>query len=85
MKYFLSVCPSILPSECFLGIGSLDFPELWHGDRDPYEVVRDRAEVFGKNFFLLQKLGKWAKNGPKIGSFEFKEIFEEIEFKLILI
>ena len=58
----VSVCLSILPSESVLGIGSLDFPELWHGDRDPYEVVRDRAEVSGKNLFCSKNWG----NGPKM-------------------
>ena len=38
-------------SGCFLGIGSLDFSEFWHGARNPYEVVHDRARVFGKNNF----------------------------------
>ena len=46
------VHPSILPSVWdFLGIGSSDFPEFWHGDRDPYEVVFDRAGSLGKKIF----------------------------------
>ena len=44
--------------------------------RDLYEVVRDRAGVFGKNFFLHQKPEKWAKDRPKIEFFEFKEKYE---------
>ena len=32
------------------------------------------SDFAGKN--LLKKLGKWAKNGPKIGFFEFIEKFE---------
>ena len=39
-----------MPVFCtFLEIGSLDFPESWHGARDSYKVVHDRARVFGKN------------------------------------
>ena len=30
---------------------------------------------FLENFFLHQKLGKWIKNGPKTGLFEFIEKF----------
>ena len=44
--------------------------------RDLYEVVHDRAGVFGKNFFLHQKSEKWAKDRPKIEFFEFKEKYE---------
>ena len=40
--------------KCFLGIGSLDFSEFWHGPRNPYEAVWDRGKFFGKFFF-----GKW--------------------------
>ena len=40
------------------------------------------AGVFGKTFFA-PKLGKYANNRTKIGSFEFKEILKKIEFKLI--
>ena len=60
-------CPSFLPvclSGCFLGIGSLDFSEFWHGASNPYEVVCDRAGFFGKTCFA-QKLGKGAKIKPK--------------------
>ena len=81
----MSVLPSCRLSGFFLGIRSLDFPAFWHGDRDPYEVVHDRAGVIGKNLFCSKKLGKWAKNRPRIGSFEFKEILKEIKFKLIFI
>ena len=45
----------------FSGIGSIDFSECWDRVREPYEVARDRAGFFGKNFLPL-KLGKWAKN-----------------------
>ena len=35
---------------------------------ETHEVLRDRAGFSRKNF-LPQKLGKWAKNGPKTGFF----------------
>ena len=44
----------------FLGIVSLVFAKFWHGARNPYEVLR----IFWE-FFLLPKLGKYNKNGPK--------------------
>ena len=47
----MSVLLSCHLSGCFLVIASLDFTEFWHGARNPYEVVRGRARVFGKNFF----------------------------------
>ena len=45
----------------------------WHGARNLYDVVRERAGS-GKNI-LPPKLGKWTKNGPKTGFFEFIEKF----------
>ena len=48
------------------------FSKFWHGARNPYEVVHDRAGFPGKKI-LPQKLGKWTKNGPKTGFFEFIE------------
>ena len=69
MKYSLSALPSCHQSGCFLGIQLLDFSEFLHGARNPYEAVCDRVRLFGK------KLGKWNKNRPKIGFFEFKEKF----------
>ena len=56
---------------CFPEIGSLAFPEFWHGAGNPFEVFCDRAGVFRRNFFLLQRLG----NRLKLGLFEFKEKF----------
>ena len=57
--------PSVLSSVClskhFLVIGSLVFAKFWHGDRNPYLVVHNRA-IFFRNFFCPQ-------NGPKIGLF----------------
>ena len=61
----LSVLPSVLLSRRFLGIASLVFSEIWHGARNSYEIVRDRAGISGNNFFCLKivKRGpKWAKN-----------------------
>ena len=74
MKQGLSVLLSCRLSGFFLGIGSFYFPEFRHGNRDPYEVVRDRPGVF---------LPQNTKNRPKIRSFEFKEILKKIEFNLI--
>ena len=57
--------PSVLPSRHFLGIVSLVFSKFWHGARNPYEVVRDRAG-FSRKIFFAPKIGKmdpkWAKN-----------------------
>ena len=36
---------------------------MWHGARNSYEVVRDRAGFSGEKFFLPQN---WEK-GPKVG------------------
>ena len=53
---------------------SLVFSKFWHGSRNPYEVVQDRAGFSGeKNFF--SKIGKITKNGPKTGFFKFIEKF----------
>ena len=65
----------MLLSGHFLGIVSLVFSKVWHGARNPYEVVHDRAG-FSKRKILLSKLGKWTKNGPKIGLFE---AFEKLD------
>ena len=43
-------------SGCFLRNGSLDFPEFWHGTRNPYEVVHDNPNLL-KNFFCPQNWG----------------------------
>ena len=56
MKQDLSILPLCCLSACFLGIGSLGFSEFWHGARNSYHVVCDRARFFGKTFFA-----------PKIG------------------
>ena len=49
----------------FLGIGSLDFSEFWHGARNSYEVVLG-SQIFLEKLFLPQELGKMAKNRPKL-------------------
>ena len=46
------------------------FSKVWHDARMRCEVVRDRARFSRKKIFA-QKLGKWAKNGPKTGFFQF--------------
>ena len=59
------VYPSFRPSvhTVFFGMESFVFSKFWHGVRNPYEIVRDRAGFIGKYFFA-PKRGKWAKNGP---------------------
>ena len=51
---WIKVCPSVLLSESFPGIGSLVFSETQHGVRGPCVAVRDRARFF-LIFFLSQK------------------------------
>ena len=78
----LSVCPFVLPSfrpsfrlsGRFLRIASLVFSKFWHGARNPYEVVRNRARFSRKKIFA-QKIDQWTKNGQKKEFFEFIEIF----------
>ena len=74
----VSVHPSVLPSvrlsRHFVGIVSSVFSEFWYGTRNPYKVVRDRTGFSGKNF-LPKNLGKWSKNWPKTGFFEFIDRF----------
>ena len=41
----------------FLGIGSLDLSEFWHGARNPYHVVHDRVRFFELTFFA-RKIGE---------------------------
>ena len=68
----VSVHPSVLPSLwCFLGIGSLGFSEFWDGGRNCYQKLCMKEPDFLEKPFLLQKLGKRAKNS----FFEFKESF----------
>ena len=69
-KYRSRIFLSILPSGDFLGIGSV-FSEAQHGVR-PMWCCAWQSLIFWKKI-LHQKWGKWAKNGPKIGFFEFIE------------
>ena len=48
----LSFCPSVHLSGRFLWIVSLTFSKFWHGARNPYEVVLDRAGFSRKIYFL---------------------------------
>ena len=57
------VCPSFPLSGCFLGIGSLVFSKIWHGARNPNELVEDRTRFFLKSFFCIKH---W-ENGSKLG------------------
>ena len=62
IKQGLSVLLSVLPSvQVFLGIVSLVYSEFWHGARNPFEVVHDRARLSGKNCFASE-----LENGPKM-------------------
>ena len=58
----------------FLGIASLVFSKFWHVARNSYEFVRNIAG-FSRKKILPSKLGKWTKNWPKTGVFEFIEKF----------
>ena len=72
LKVWLSFRSFILLSGCFLGIISSAFSKFWHNARNPYEVVCNRARFSWKKI-LTPKLGKWTKNGPKKGFFEYIE------------
>ena len=81
-----SVFLSVRLSLRYLGIGSLVFSKFWHGDRNPYEVVRNWVRFFEKNF-LHQKLAKWAKMGfsrfLKILFINFYSIWSVMKFYII--
>ena len=68
------VCPSYHLTGCFLGIRSLGLSEFWHGARNSWQVKCDRGNFLEK-LFLPPKLSKWVNIRPKIGFFEFKELF----------
>ena len=68
MKQGLSILSSCHLHDCFLGIGSLDFSEFWHGARNPYKVVHENPN-FWKNFFCFKNWGK----GPKSGFLNLKK------------
>ena len=65
IKSGLSILPSFFLSGRFLWIASLTFSKFSHGARNPYKVVRDRAE-FSRKLFFAPKIGKidpkWTKN-----------------------
>ena len=73
-----SVLSSVLPSlslfRCFLGIASLIFSKFWHGARNHMKLCVTESD-FPEKIFVPQKLGKWAKSGPKTWFFEFIETF----------
>ena len=54
----------------FLGIGLLGFSKSWHGARNPYHVVHDRAGGFFEKLSLPQKLGEM---GQKKGFLNLKK------------
>ena len=76
VKQGLSILPSFRLFFCpgvFLELHHQFFSKFWHGARNPYEVVHDRAR-FSKMFFCPQN---W-ENGPKrakTGFFEFIKNF----------
>ena len=72
---FLPFCPSILPSAqtFFLRLYHWFFPNFGMALETNMKLCVT-AGFSGKNF-LLPKLGKWIKNGPKTGFFEFMEKF----------
>ena len=57
IKQDLSVLPSFCPSRYFLWIVSLNFSKFYHGARNPYEIVRDRAR-FSRKIFFDPKMGQ---------------------------
>ena len=62
IRVCLSFRPSFHLSGRFLVIISLAFSKFWHGTRNPYEVVRERAGFSGKKI-IVPKIEK----GPKMG------------------
>ena len=60
-----SVRPSVCLSGFFLGIGSSVFSKFWHGIKNPYEVMLDKAGFSEKN----------GENTSKIEFFELIETF----------
>ena len=65
------VCPSFRPSFCwsgsFLEIASLVFSKFWHGARNLYEVVPDKAGFSGEKKFCHQNWENRLKMGQKQG------------------
>ena len=84
------VTPSVLLSKHFLGVVSLVFSQIWHGARNSYKVVHNRA--FREKKIFCPKIGKkgpkWAKTRVfsiywKIWSLIFTEF--DLEWKFILL
>ena len=75
LSILLSVRPSFLLSGWAFSWNCIScFFKFWHGARNLYEVVHDRAGFSGKNFFCPQN---W-ENGPKMcqkQGFEFIDKF----------
>ena len=69
-----SVCPSVLPSGSFLGIGSLFFSETQHVLRAHVLLCMTEPDYL-KKIFMPKKWGKYAKNGQKIG---FSNLLENL-------
>ena len=69
-----SVCPSVLPSGSFLGIGSLFFSETQHVLRAHVLLCMTEPDYL-KKIFMPKKWGKFAKNGQKIG---FSNLLENL-------
>ena len=65
LHFLWFVLPSFHLSGHFVGIVSLVLSRFWHGARNSYEVMHDRARFSGKILFT-QKIWKmnqkWAKN-----------------------
>ena len=74
-----SVCLSFCQSFCLAGTFTWNcfivFSKFWHGARNLYGILCDKAWFSWKKKNLLQKLSKWTKNVPKTGFFEFIEKF----------
>ena len=78
-----SVLTFVLLSRHFLGIVSLDFPKIWHGARNSYEAVRDRAGFSEKICFcpkIWKKDPKWARRAFFICWKIWSLIFVEFDF-----
>ena len=63
----------------FLGIVSLVFSKFWHGARNLYEILFDRAGFSGK-IFLSRKL----ENGPRMGQNRLFEFIEKFGHEFLL-
>ena len=78
---FHSILPSFGLSRHFLGIVSLVFSKFWHGARNPYEFVYDRAGFSTIFFFFPPKIWKRTKTGLET---VFFELIEKIGLQFLL-